>query len=150
MNSVLSLMLALAAAPATPEWAPIVIGTDAVPTLFFIDRTSIRPTPDGSSAWAYIVPSQGSIRLHVEYDCGHERYRYLESALPADAPPGSPAATHWAPIKPDSPMNRLMRYVCSGGKADFGFGDIAIKSASPEAFTREFLARRAAARAKGK
>ena len=148
MNSILSLMLALAAPAAVPEWAPVVISDDAAPTLFFVDRTSIRPTPDGSSAWAYIVPSKGGIRLHVEYDCGDERFRYLEAALPADAAPGSPAATPWAPIKPDSPMNRLMRYVCSGGKVDFGFGDIAIKSASPEAFTREFLARRAATKAK--
>jgi hypothetical protein len=143
MNSMLWLALAAAAPAAVPEWAPIVMGADAEPTLFFIDRTSIKATADGSSAWAYVVPAKGALRLHVEYDCGGERYRYLEAALPADAAPGSPAATPWAAVKPVSPMNHLMRYVCSGGKIDFGFGDIAIKAPSPEAFTREFMARRA-------
>jgi hypothetical protein len=148
MNMVLLAALALAAPEQSPEWAPIAITEGDSPTLFFIDRTSIKATADGSSARTFVASDGAVLRLHVEYDCGGERYRYLDSAMPADAPPGSPQATRWAAIKPDSPLNPMMRYACSGGKVDFGFGDLAIKSPSPEAFAREFLARRAAAKRK--
>jgi len=90
MNSVLSLVLALAAPAESPEWAPIAITDSDSPTLLFVDRTSIKATADGSSARTYLVMADAALRLHVEYDCGDARYRYLDSALPADAAPGSP------------------------------------------------------------
>ena len=148
MNSIFALALALAAPAASPEWAPIAITEGDGPHIFFIDRTSIRPTADGSSAKAFVVSEGAALRLHIEYDCADQLYRYLDAAMPADAPPGSPQATRWARIEPVSPLNHTMRYVCSGGKVDFGFGDLAVESPSPTAFAREFLKRRAAAKRK--
>lgn len=146
MEMILGFALAVAAPAPSPEWAPVAITEGESPALFFVDRTSIRTTPDGSSARSYVVPPSGAFRLHVEYDCGDERYRFLDAALPAGAAPDAPAATPWTPVKPATPLHQAMRYVCSGAKLDLGFGDIAIESASPEAFTREFLTRRAAAK----
>ncbi|HEU0133651.1 MAG TPA: hypothetical protein VFR28_02425 [Allosphingosinicella sp.] len=156
MSSIFLAALALAApaaAPAAspaaaPQWAPVALSPDEPPTLFFIDRASLKATSDGSSAWAFVVPPEGALRLHVEYDCADSRYRFLESALQPGAAPGSPGATPWTPVKPATPLHQAMRYVCSGAKLDLGFGDVAIEADSPEAFTREFVKRRAAAKRK--
>ncbi len=148
MAMILALALSVPPAPPAPQWAPVALTVDSVPTLFFVDRASIRPTADGSSAWSFVVPPEGAFRLHVEYDCGDSRYRFLESALPVDAAPGAPGATAWTAVKPATPLHQAMRYVCSGAKLDFGFGNLAVEAPSPEAFTREFLKRRAAAKGK--
>jgi len=132
---IISSALLLAAQAASPEWAPVAITDTRTTNLYFVDRTSITATPDGSSARTFVVSGDLSLRLHFQYDCEGQRYRALEASL------GSAAAA-WAPVKPQSPLHNMMRLVCSAGKLDLGFGDLAVRSASPEAFAREFLARR--------
>lgn len=133
----LSSALMLAAQALSPQWAPVGLMDDEGTTVFFVDRSSIETRPDGSSAWVYSVSTDVALRLHFDYDCKRQRYRALEASL------GS-AAAEWAPIKPQSPLHNMMKYVCADGKIDLGFGDLVVPAESPEAFAREFIARRSA------
>jgi hypothetical protein len=93
MNSILSAALALAAPAATPEWAPIAITEGESPTLFFIDRTSLEATPDGGSAWAFMVSTGAAARLHsvrarVHVPSGEAQMRRVPVAERRSAEPG--------------------------------------------------------------
>jgi len=142
--SILGWALAAATSASSPQWAMIGISESEAPTVHFVDRSSIKATPDGASAWTYAVSNAVSVKLHFEYDCSHGRYRFLEVSLPEGATPnpGVPSASAWATIKPGSPIHLGMRYACSGGKIA-GLPEVIVPFASPEAFAREFLARRA-------
>lgn len=129
MNLVFASVLAIAAQVAPHEWAPVAITDNADSTLYFVDRASIKPTPNGASAWIYAVGSV-ALRLHIKYDCDGKRFRYLE--------------VDWEAIEPKTPIHSTMVYACSGGKVDLGFGDAIVRSASPEAFARAFIAQRSA------
>jgi hypothetical protein len=143
--------LAATAPAAPPQWALVGL-SDGQKAVHFVDRSSITATADGASAWIYTVTDSVAVKLHLDYDCSHSRYRFLEASLPEGATPpkpGVPTATAWAAAKPGSPIALGLRYACSGGKIDLGFRDVVIRSASPEAFAREFLARLAAERRRG-
>lgn len=129
--------LLLAAQAQAPEWAPVAILDSEGTTIYFVDRSGIKVTPGGRSARVYLVTKEDSAKLHFEYDCDGQRYRAVDASL------GS-AAAEWAPIKPQSPLHVTMRYVCSGGKIDLGFGDMAIKTEMVEPFAREVMSRRSA------
>ena len=135
----LSSALLLAAQALSPEWAPVALVDNEGTTVYFVDRAGIQATPNGRTAQVYVVSAASSMRLHFEYDCERQRSRFLEASL------DSPMA-QWAPVKPQSPLHVTMRYACADGKIDFGFGDVAVPAKTPEAFAREFIARRSAAK----
>jgi hypothetical protein len=143
--------LAATAPAAAPQWALVGL-SDGQKAVHFVDRSSITATADGTSAWIYTVTASVAVKLHLDYDCRHSRYRFLEASLPEGAAPpkpGVPTATAWTAAKPGSPIEVGLRYACSGGKIDLGFRDIVIRSASPEAFARAFLARMAVEQRRG-
>lgn len=129
MNLVFASVLAIAAQAIPSEWAPVAITDNDGSTFYFVDRASIKSTPDGASAWIYAVGNV-SLRLHIKYDCDGKRFRYHE--------------VDWKAIEQNTPIHSTMVYVCAGGKIDLGFGDAVVRSASPEAFARAFFAQRSA------
>ncbi|MBV9930991.1 MAG: hypothetical protein JO013_08595 [Alphaproteobacteria bacterium] len=144
--SILLAAVAVAAPSASPEWAPVAITDNDGTVVYFVDRASIQADANGTSAWIYAVSPAVAFKMHVDYDCAGVRYRTLEVSLGpgAMAKGRSGPATPWSPVKAETPLASAMKYACSGGKVDFGFGDLVVKSPSPEAFARAFIARRAA------
>lgn len=139
MNLIVAIVLAIGAQTARHEWAPVGISNDEGTTLHFVDRASIKPGARGVSAWIYSVTKSASVSMHLGYDCASARYRRLEASDVGGATPG---ASSWQAIKQGTPLHATMRYACSGGKLDLGFGDLVVESDTPEAFAREFIARR--------
>lgn len=138
MNLAFALVLATAAQAAPSEWAPVAISDGDGSTLYFVDRASIKPTENGASAWIYAVGG-ATLKLHVEYDCDRKRFRYLEKSLA-----NGEATARWEAIGPKTPIHSTMVYACAGGKVDLDFGDAVVRSVSPEAFARAFIAQRSA------
>ena len=137
--------LVVAAPAPLPEWAPVAITHNAETRLYFVDRTSIAATARGTSARIFMSSGTVSAGMHFEYGCDKGRFRILDVSLPeGETPPAAgPVATPWRPITPGTPLHNAMRYACSGGTLDLGFGDLRVKADSPEAFARTFIAERA-------
>lgn len=122
MRLILTLLLALAAAPAWAEWVNL---SETDTATHYIDPATIRKDGNLRRVWELQDLKQRhkdgemSRRVLAEYDCKEERRRFLSisghsepmargNVLDTDYSPGE-----WRYIPPNTPSESVLRFVCA-------------------------------------
>jgi len=139
--------IALMAAPdPTAQWNVVTASmNDGDLMLQWVDRNSIEVTDrtrDLRNAWTYFITRKEAIHSRSQFDCRARSWQI--SRITVELPDGTvtevPGVSGWKTIEADTPLERVLEYVCSGGESGTDL-DYSLSGESPVAASRAVLDR---------